>query len=177
MILHGTLASATADSQVITRKGHNKGPGSGQAQQGGQGQGGAHSQALAQIEVARLALSQVKDLEDATTVIDKMSAAAAYARAKGAFEAYNLALEIKLRAERKAGEFLANMKDEGDIRQGQHGRESNNLLLSPSSLSDLGIDKQESSRWQRIAKIPEKEFEEYLHEATKRTQSGLLVLA
>jgi N6-adenosine-specific RNA methylase IME4 len=129
------------------------------------------SDALAQLAIAQAALSKVKTLEDATTVIDKMSAAAAYARAKGAFEAYNLALEIKLRAERKAGTFLAEMKAEGELKAGKP-KEGN-----ADTLSTLGIAQQESSRWQRIAKIPEKEFEEYLREATNRTQSGLLFLA
>ena len=45
------------------------------------------------------------------------------------------------------------------------------------TLNKIGVSQQESSRWQRIAKIPEDRFEEHLAKATKRTQSALLLEA
>ena len=60
-----------------------------------------------------------------------------------------MAMEIKLRAERKAGQFLADMKAEGTLvthrpKEGGHD----------VRLIDIGVEPQESKRWQRIADIP-----------------------
>ena len=59
--------------------------------------------------------------------------------------------EIKLRAERRAGELLRVMerqKQGGDRKSNSH----DDSLISPS-LSDLGITWSQSSRWQKIAAI------------------------
>ena len=65
--------------------------------------------------------------------------------------------ELKLRAERKAGEMLAG---EGFGRHGGDRKSSDT-----ASLDGLGIAKHQSSRWQRIASLPEGEFEAYIAEA------------
>lgn len=46
-----------------------------------------------------------------------------------------------------------------------------------SPLKDLGIEKQESSRWQKLANIPEDKYEDYVFNVKERTQSGLLKIA
>ena len=70
--------------------------------------------------------------------------------------------EIKLRAERRAGELLAEM---GDAKTGPKTELGNTMLLnSVSTLSDLGITRMQSSRWQSIAQIPEQVFEKHLIE-------------
>ena len=71
---------------------------------------------------------------------DTRRAVEAYARAKGSDEATSLALEIKLRVERRAGEFLRDM----DLKA---GRASGNN----TTLVSLGITNNESSRRQRLA--------------------------
>jgi hypothetical protein len=48
--------------------------------------------------------------------------------------------------------MLADMDDSRG--RNQHTKEDGNTAL-PSSLDDLGIDKMQSSRWQREAKVPE----------------------
>ena len=65
-------------------------------------------------------------------------------------------MKIKLRAERKAGDMLAEM----DIKPGKPTN-ANGPMLEP-----LGISKKQSSRWQAIAKVPTVEFEDYI-EATR----------
>jgi ParB family chromosome partitioning protein len=111
---------------------------------------------------------------------DKAEALRVYVKAAAAgLEAANAAAEIKLRAERKAGEMLAAMeKDKG----GRPIETSNSALpVSVPSLDDLGIDKMQSSRWQREAKVPEEEFEAYIesccYEGKEVTQAGLLKIA
>lgn len=119
--------------------------------------------ALANINKARQFLEEARNLTDVLEVRDAAVAAHAYATAKNADELAQDAMELKLRAERKAGGFLL---EDPEIGKGK----------SPK-LGDLGINFNESSRWQRIASIPEDTFEEYITKAPERTQSALLRLA
>lgn len=64
--------------------------------------------------------------------------------------------EIKLRAERRAGELLK----EREMNQGGRPieKETSNIMLPvihPPKLEELGISKVQSSRWQLEAQIPE----------------------
>lgn len=83
------------------------------------------------------------------------------------------ATEIRMRAEIKAGELLAEMKQRGERQS-----EKQNLKRGPKSqpatsvkLSDLGITKDQSSRWQKLAALPkenEREAKKAHEEATNR---------
>jgi hypothetical protein len=68
-------------------------------------------------------------------------------------EAERRACEIRLRAERKAGELLRN------IEKAKPGPkpEFNNTTVSnsPLTLRELGISPKQSSDWQRLAAVPE----------------------
>jgi len=92
--------------------------------------------------------------------------------ASDSLEAANAAAEIKLRAERKAGEMLAGNVKRGGDRANSH---------DDSLLSDLGLNHSQSSRWQRGARVAEEDFEAYLRDCQKHarevTQAGLLKLA
>lgn len=69
--------------------------------------------ALAQLGAATTALAQAKTLEEVKRIRDIAQAAHTYAQAaKLGLEAQNHAAEIKLRAERKAGELLAQLKEQ-----------------------------------------------------------------
>lgn len=131
---------------------------------------------ISRISEARRALAAASTLEDVMQIRDQAEALRVYVKAAAAgLEAANAAAEIKLRAERKAGEMLAAMeKNEGN-------RYGGNSVLPPPSLDDLGIDKMQSSRWQREAKVPEEEFEAYIesccYEGKEITQAGLLKIA
>ena len=130
--------------------------------------------ALANISRAKQALANARDITVVLDIRDAAVAAHAYATARNADEAAQMAMEIKLRSERKAGEFL----QETELSKG--GRPSNNHVhveRSLPTLKDLGINQMESKRWQHIAKIPEERFETYILSAAKRSQSALLKLA
>lgn len=117
----------------------------------------AEPRELALLSKAARALSQAKSLDEVLSIRDHAIAAQVYVRAaKLGLGMQNDATEIKLRAERKAGEFLALMpKHNGDP-----------LSHDVTRLSELGVERMQSSRWQRIASVPEKDFESHL-EATK----------
>ncbi len=112
----------------------------------------------------------VQAIQEATTVnelalIRNEAEAYRYAfkQAKEGTEVVNSATEIKLRAERKAGEFLKEMpKNKGS--EGIGKSVVHNGDCTPK-LSDLDITKNQSSKWQKMAAIPEEVFEDYIQEA------------
>ena len=68
-----------------------------------------------------------------------------------------VAADLKLRAERKAGEMLRAMpKHNGDPR-----------LHDATRLADVGVTKIQSHRWQQVAAVPEFEFD-YVRSAMRR---------
>lgn len=125
--------------------------------------------ALANISAAKKALDRARNLPAVLEIRDASVAAYAYATARNADDAAQIAMEIKLRSERKAGQFL---QETDEIKRGGNQAKSRDVTLS-----SLGVSKMESSRWQRIAKIPEESFEEYVLNAKRKTQTGLLSLA
>jgi ParB family chromosome partitioning protein len=137
---------------------------------------------------ARQALAQARSLDEVKDVRDKAEALRQYAQQIGENQdmVNNLA-EIKIRAERRAGELLAEM-DKAKGTQGQlAGRDSSgsNIMLPPENdvptLADLGIGRMQSSRWRTIARIPENKFEEHIAtvkaQSTELTSVGMLRLA
>jgi hypothetical protein len=97
----------------------------------------------------------VKDLRD------KAEAVRQYAKsAKLGLPAQNAAAETRLRAERKVGEMLAALRLHG-------GRRKSKATAVTLKLSDLGVSRMQSVRWQRTAAIPNEHFEAYLREAVR----------
>ena len=69
---------------------------------------------------------------------------------------------IKVRAERKTGELLAQMpKNQGAVK-GKTSIKGKGVLDQTPTLKTLGVSFKESSTWQQLAKIPEPEFEKRL---------------
>jgi phage N-6-adenine-methyltransferase len=139
---------------------------------------GASVGSLASIGKARKALAAASKLEDVLTIRDQAEALRVYMRAAAeGLETCNAAAEIKLRAERKAGAMLAAMEKQAGARGIGKKVESHDV----TPLSDLGIDKMQSSRWQKEASVSEEDFEQYLHQCLEHrkevTQSGLLKIA
>jgi len=89
-----------------------------------------------------------------------------YARAaKLELEAYNHAAEVKVRAERKAGEMLSQL---------DHGKEGRPQETIPSGnsfseyrevLNEHEIPSTTAYRWQQLSQLPDDAFEQLLEEA------------
>lgn len=130
---------------------------------------------LATISEACRILATCTDLSEIKEIKNKAEAVRQYLKASGeSLEAQNKAAEIRLRAERRAGELLKAM--EGMGRRGGDRKSSNTVLLD-----DIGISKIQSSRWQLAATVPEKSFVSLVDAcaATGRelTSSSLLKIA
>lgn len=112
--------------------------------------------ALINIEHARKLLAQARTLHDVKDVRDKAEAMRVFMKTRvGSLEAQQHAAELKLRAERRLGEMLA----ENVVVGGNRRSKSNDATLK--TIPD-GITRDNSSRWQRIATLPEPVFEQEL---------------
>ncbi len=119
------------------------------------------TESLIKLDNATRMLAEISSVDDAKKVIDLAEAARIYARQVSlGLEAQNHAAEIKLRAQRRAGEILDSMEF-------SKGAATPSQAVTPLPTHDeIGINRMEAHRWQTIASVPEEEFEEYI-ETTK----------
>ena len=81
-------------------------------------------------------------------------------------EAERRACEIRLRAERKAGQLLSKME------RAKRGRPAK--TSDATTLNDLNITRDQSSRWQALANVPEEDFEAALGGEEKPSTNGII---
>ena len=116
---------------------------------------------LVRYEAARKALAEAHRVDEVKDIRDKAEAMRMYGKQANDTELVNWAAEIKIRAERRAGEMLKSM----DMANGGQPYQATGRTIRPvETLSDIGISKDQSSRWQRIAKVPEADFERHIAE-------------
>lgn len=126
---------------------------------------------LTHFDLARQELELASSVHEVKQIRDQAEALRQYARhQKLGLEMQNRCAEIKIRAERRAGEILFVMeKNPG----GQVEHESYLSFESTpraQKLSDIGLSRNQSSQWQSIASIPEKEFDERVEEVKEKGQ-------
>jgi N6-adenosine-specific RNA methylase IME4 len=99
-----------------------------------------------------------------------------YARQAKNTEAVRQCAEIRMRAERKAGELLAQMEKAKGTRGQLIGRSevAPPITTEEVSLADRGITRKQASQWQQLAKVPAREFEAAVAKAAIPTTNGLL---
>jgi hypothetical protein len=129
---------------------------------------------IALCSKARQALAQAKTIEDFKDVRDVGEAAIRLAKSRRdvGIEALLEAQEIVRRAERQLGAMLP------EVTGGRGGyRKSTNTML----VDDLGLSHMQSSRFQKIAQLPEDEFEAWVSgcrdAGEEMTQAAALRLA
>lgn len=104
---------------------------------------------------ARQALAAAHRIDEVKDIRDKAQAMAAYARQAKDTQLIEHATEIKVRAERRAGELLRTTAETGE--RASKGRPA--AGNKSATLPDLGISEDQSRRWQQVASIPENHFE------------------
>ena len=121
---------------------------------------------LVRYDAARKALALAYRVDEVKAIRDKAMAAALYARQAKDSELIDIATEIRLRAEIKAGQILRQMAKSGER---QKSGDSNQFAKSPAvTLQQLGISKSQSSRWQEKAALDEVAQEAMIARAKKR---------
>ena len=121
---------------------------------------------LVKYEAARYALQQAVSIDDVKTIRDKAAALSEYARQAQDTTLLDLVSALKVRAERKVGELLAEMEMNVGAK-GNAGGQGAKLVRShggttQNTLKDIGINKNQSSRWQQLASIPPDKFEAFV---------------
>jgi len=141
---------------------------------------------LAKYDAACLAIAEAKSVDEVVLILDKAQAIAAAARIAKNHGMEIDAAEIRIRAERKLGEMLAEQKRTVGLNAGTRGqlkgKSSGGAVQEPPedtrpTLADAGIDKKLSSRSQAIAAIPVDDFEATLadhREAQKAVTSATM---
>ncbi len=128
--------------------------------------------ALVRYEQARSALAACHSVDEVKEIRDKAEAMAAYARLAKDNDMILWATEIKVRAERQAGAMLAAAAKHGE--RAPQGR----TFASdpkPTTLGDLGITGNQSSRWQSLASMTDEHFEAAV--ATAKDTAGQVTTA
>jgi hypothetical protein len=140
---------------------------------------------LVRYENARQAMAELYRVDEVKEIRDKAVAAQEYAKQAKDTELIKYATEVRLRAERRAGELLIEMRP--DRNSGHEGvtskkpkqstiisekkesfettplnqKQQNAISVKPK-LADLGVNKDQSSKWQKLAAMPEDLFEEHI---------------
>lgn len=97
-------------------------------------------------------LATIKDLPSILEIRAKASAIASYQKARSAgHEASNQAKSVMLLAEARAGQVIIEMQNEGRLATKDGGRLTE--VSQESTLNDLGISRDESSRFQKAASV------------------------
>lgn len=134
--------------------------------------------ALAKLDKATQMLAEAKTLDEVKEIMDVAEAARVYARAaKLGLEAYNHAAEVKVRAERKAGELLAelNTHQKGGDRKSKSTMDFDRRYRDV--LEEGKIPDATAYRWQQVADMPELVFEKQLEKMRGEkpiTTSGII---
>jgi site-specific DNA-methyltransferase (adenine-specific) len=136
---------------------------------------------LVRFEAAKYALTQARSIDEVKDVRDKAEALRLYMRQAGeSLEMQNDVAEIKLRAERRCGEMLQDMEKHPAGRPPEN-RSYDVTDSLPPTLAELGVSRNQSSRWQTIADMPEERFEEHIARTKARndelTTAGILRVA
>jgi hypothetical protein len=142
---------------------------------------------LEKYDAARQALAKAHRVDEVRGVRDRAVALAAYARQAKDDDMIRWATEIKIRAERRVGELLRDLaasgarETRGGDRMPKKAKSSTNDFASAPTLKSLGVTKDDSSLWQKLAAIPEPEFEQRLaaaaQEKTTLTTRKVLTMA
>lgn len=127
---------------------------------------------LVKLDQARQLLADCQSIKEAMEFHDLAEAARHHAKIQGlSLESGNYATEIKIRSERRMGEILKNTPKNGGGRPQKTGIGGDTGFQQPT-LSDIGLTKVQSSRFQAVADIPEEVFEKHIAE-TKAEQKEL----
>lgn len=118
---------------------------------------------LVKYEAAKQAISEYKTIDEVKDFRNKALAIEAYAKQANDLDLERDAAIARVRAERKCGELLSetdkarggwNSSDKSCSREARHQDEQ------PKTLAEMGVTRDQSSKWQQLARVPDKEFEE-----------------
>jgi hypothetical protein len=108
---------------------------------------------------ARQALAAAHAVDEVKDIRDKAEAMAHYAVMAKDTELSRHATEIRLRAERRLGELMAEQPKAKGAREPNTNRGTTRDRPKPASLTEQGIDKNLAHRARKAAAMPEEKYE------------------
>lgn len=126
---------------------------------------------LALYEHMVSAIAECAKIDEIKDIRDKAMALEMYHRQAQNFEAEREAANVRLRAERRAGELLKELARSAVPNPTGLGGKANKIVTShvvtqqspyAQALEENGISRQKAHRYQRLAEVPEKVFEDAL---------------
>jgi hypothetical protein len=139
---------------------------------------------LIKYEAARQALTEAVMFDEVMAIMNVAEQAALYAKQANDNDLVEKATEIRVRAQRKAGEMLTKAKEMGQLADqsvggvrgaaAKHGR-SVMPTTQAATLKEIGISKENSSHWQQLASMSEEHFEAAV--ATAKDTAGQVTTA
>jgi len=119
------------------------------------------------------AIAEVHRIDEVKDMRDKAQALERYARQAKNKEAEQQCREIRLRAERRTGELIRQQQQAGELATAGGDPLSRDTTMAPPTLSDIGISRDQSSKWQQLADIPDETFEQEVRQPDASTASML----
>jgi hypothetical protein len=130
------------------------------------------STSLVRYDAMCRAIDAAHEVDEVKDIRDKAAALEHYARQAQNTDAERRAAEIRLRAERKAGQLLAKMPKANG---GRPRKTPSPGAAVSTTLADLGISDKQSSQWQKLGAMPQREFDLAIGDSVKPpTTKGLL---
>lgn len=122
---------------------------------------------------AKYWIAQYEAVDEVKEYRDKAAAIQAYAKQANDYELERKAAHARVRAERRAGELL---KEQEKAKGGeQYHRSSSATSAQPlPTLTEIRITKDQSSKWQQLANVPEDEFEKALESSPTPSAHSIL---
>lgn len=121
-----------------------------------------------------IAIAECYEVDDVKEIRDRAAALEVYARQALNVEAEQRAMEIRIRAERRAGQLLAELqKGKGGGDQKSDHSTQHTLSDFKKAKRDAGISDDQAVRWQKLAAIPQADFESKIQQPGVST-SGLI---
>lgn len=115
------------------------------------------------------ALSRASEINTVLPLIDEIEHVKLYARQVRDRKLLADAYVFQLKAERKLGEILIAAKDAGHFTSGHRTlKSSDHELLPRATLAEVGVDKKLSSRAQKLAAIPQPQFQKNLDDVREQ---------
>jgi len=137
--------------------------------------------ALIRYDAARRALAAAHSVDEVRAIRSRAEAVRVYAKQARDLDMQNMAAEIRIHAERRAGQLLLEMeKNPGTRGEGRprkddtKSRRSRRTTANPPTLEEIGISKDQSAKWQKIALLVD---DATFEKALAKTDMAILYLA
>jgi N6-adenosine-specific RNA methylase IME4 len=116
-----------------------------------------HPVEAARYDAAKRALSEAHRVDEVKEIRNKALAMQEYARQAKDGQMIEWATDIRMRAERRAGQLLIEMRESGQRASGGGDLRKES---PPATLSEIGVTNTQSSRWQKLAALDDQAFEQ-----------------